>query len=311
MKTEVSIVIPLFNKEKYIHNAILSIQKQDFQNWECIIINDGSTDKSALEVNKVKDQRIRLYTQENRGPGYARNRGVELCSSRIVTFLDADDIWYESYLSRQVEIFSKHKNITASTFGHIRSNIRTIDKIVGKTETGVFAPEINKSPEDIKRLTDFMHSGSTAILKSDFLKLGGFYEKNHCTYGEDSYLWLQVLLFHYTYRNPEPLMEYNIEGSELGISRKTMYPCWPKISDSKRIFENCDPEKHNRLRKILSYYSVLHATRCYRNGKLLEAIKTLNYCKKMYPIFLLKIVSVSLFNKFKRLFVTFCSYFVV
>ena len=89
----ISVVIPLYNKEKYIKRAIESVLNQTFQKFEIIVVNDGSTDKSAEIVQNIKDPRIRLINQKNAGVSAARNRGIQEAKYEYIAFLDADDFW--------------------------------------------------------------------------------------------------------------------------------------------------------------------------------------------------------------------------
>ena len=92
MNPIVSIVIPLFNKETTILRAVNSVFSQTNKNFELIIVNDGSTDNSAKLVESLSgDDRIRLITQNNAGPGTARNRGIREAKTDLIAFLDADD----------------------------------------------------------------------------------------------------------------------------------------------------------------------------------------------------------------------------
>ena len=88
-----SIVIPLYNKENYIGHTLKSVLNQAFQDFEIIIVNDGSTDKSLEKVNSIKDARVQLFSIENRGVSYARNYGIEKALASLIIFLDADDTW--------------------------------------------------------------------------------------------------------------------------------------------------------------------------------------------------------------------------
>lgn len=95
---EFSVVIPLFNKERHIGRAIKSVINQTYQKFEIIIVDDGSTDDSVNEVVKIKDSRIRLIKQENRGVSAARNKGIDEAQFAHIAFLDADDMWKPSFL---------------------------------------------------------------------------------------------------------------------------------------------------------------------------------------------------------------------
>jgi len=94
-----SIIIPLYNKERYIENAIQSILKQTVADYEIIIVNDGSTDKSKEIISKYSSEKIKIIDHpKNKGLSAARNTGIKNSNSDYITFLDADDLWYPHYL---------------------------------------------------------------------------------------------------------------------------------------------------------------------------------------------------------------------
>ncbi len=94
-----SVIIPLYNKEKYIRRAIESVLAQKCQDFsEIIVVNDGSTDNSADVVQSIKDPRIRLVHQENRGWPAAKNHAVRLAQFELTAHLDADDEWEPEFL---------------------------------------------------------------------------------------------------------------------------------------------------------------------------------------------------------------------
>lgn len=104
----ISIVIPLYNKEKQIALALETILSQSYQDFEIVIVNDGSTDGSLAEVEKFDDSRIRLFNKENGGVSSARNRGIEEAKGELITFLDADDEWTVDYLQTQYALAQKY-----------------------------------------------------------------------------------------------------------------------------------------------------------------------------------------------------------
>ena len=93
-----SIIIPLYNKEKQIVNTIKSVLSQTFQEFEIVVVNDGSTDNSIKELSKIDDKRIKLINQENGGVSSARNTGIQNATFQYIAFLDADDQWEKDYL---------------------------------------------------------------------------------------------------------------------------------------------------------------------------------------------------------------------
>lgn len=93
-----SVVIPLYNKKQYIQDTIWSVLNQTYQDFEIIVVDDGSSDGSAEEVKKIQSDKVRLICQENQGVAVARNTGIYNAAGTYVSFLDADDEWKADYL---------------------------------------------------------------------------------------------------------------------------------------------------------------------------------------------------------------------
>lgn len=118
----VSIIMPVYNCEKFLSEAIDSVIAQSYQNWELIIVDDGSTDKSIsiIEAYVEKDGRIRLYKNqsEEHGPGIARNYGMERISGKYTYFIDADD-WIEKDLLQDTVTLAERTDADIVPFGFI------------------------------------------------------------------------------------------------------------------------------------------------------------------------------------------------
>ncbi|MBP2146913.1 glycosyltransferase involved in cell wall biosynthesis [Methanofollis sp. W23] len=100
----VSVVVPLYNKGRYIGRALRSVLSQTFPDFEVIVVDDGSTDGGDLLVGEVCDPRVRLVTQDNRGVSAARNRGVSEARAGWIAFLDADDEWMPVFLANVMRL---------------------------------------------------------------------------------------------------------------------------------------------------------------------------------------------------------------
>lgn len=110
MDNKVSIITPSFKSERFINQTIESVLAQTYQNWEMIIVDDVSPDNSneIIEEYCKKDSRIKLIKLEkNSGPAIARNRAIEEAKGRYIAFLDADDIWYENKLEKQIKFMNE------------------------------------------------------------------------------------------------------------------------------------------------------------------------------------------------------------
>lgn len=104
----VSVVIPLYNKSRYITRAINSVLAQTHKNFELIVVDDGSTDNGKEVVRQVADPRLRLITQDNAGASAARNRGIQEARAELVAFLDADDEWLPEFLEIVMGLHERH-----------------------------------------------------------------------------------------------------------------------------------------------------------------------------------------------------------
>ena len=122
----ITIIIPLYNKEKYIKETIENIKKQTYSNWELIIIDDGSTDNSYSIASAYKNEKIKVVkNQKNEGVAKTRNQGINLAKGRYICFQDADDLWDLQKLEKQI-CFMKENNCAFSYTGfrYIRKNGR-------------------------------------------------------------------------------------------------------------------------------------------------------------------------------------------
>ncbi len=105
-----SIIIPCFNKQNQILTTLYSVLNQSFQDYEIIIVDDGSTDNSVNLINTLQDKRIKLIQQQNAGVSIARNKAIKKANGEWVAFLDADDWWHPQYLENINHIIKTHSD---------------------------------------------------------------------------------------------------------------------------------------------------------------------------------------------------------
>ncbi|MBI2269445.1 MAG: glycosyltransferase [Bacteroidetes bacterium] len=108
----ISVIIPAYNYAHFLPEAISSILQQTYANWECIIIDDGSTDETKVVAEKftASDDRIKYYYQANAGLSASRNKGVELAKGEWIQFLDADDLLHPEKFSKQLHVFMNEQD---------------------------------------------------------------------------------------------------------------------------------------------------------------------------------------------------------
>ena len=182
-KEKVSIIVPMYNAEKFIGKTIESVLAQTYQNWEMLIMNDVSTDNSLaiVSVYAKKDERIKIVnTEKNVGVVKGRNFLIDLASGKYIAFLDADDYWHNEKLEKQIK-FMKEKNasISCTEYTRVKENEEKINDVIIKEEI---------SYNDMLKNN---YLGCLTVMYDDE-KIGKRYfkelEKN-----EDYVLWLEIV----------------------------------------------------------------------------------------------------------------------
>lgn len=179
---KISVIIPSFNREKYLPIAINSIKDQTYHIDEIIIIDDGSTDNTQKILNKIDN--IKTIKTKNLGVSHARNIGIKASKNNWVAFLDSDDIWIQDKIEKQVNFHKKNQNILFSHTGErwIRDGKRVkYPKSLKKPQGECFLQNIS---------TCKIAASSVLMHKSIFDDIGYFDEKLKVC--EDYDLWLRV-----------------------------------------------------------------------------------------------------------------------
>lgn len=166
---QISVVMSVYNGEKYLGEAIESILNQTFKDFEFIIINDGSTDKSLEIIKSYKDERIVIIDQKNMGLAKALNNGIKIAKGKYIARMDADDISMPNRLEIQYDFMERHPECVA-----VGSNAEVIDMDGNYVFTSNLETEWEKIKQKLPQML-FFHS-STMYRKSAFEKVGGYPE---------------------------------------------------------------------------------------------------------------------------------------
>lgn len=203
MSQIVSVVMPVYNCERYLLESIDSVLKQTYSNLELVIVDDGSTDDSAGLIKKVirQDERIVYIYQNNQGPGAARNRGIESARGEYIAFIDADDIWFHDKIEKQIEKLTKLENTII--FGGSRYIWENSNK------TRVVNYKNFKKREEFFKYLAYLPSNKIAFTcavicnKKCITKVGNF--DTSLNNAEDWDLWLRLAIQYPFYALPSPV----------------------------------------------------------------------------------------------------------
>lgn len=218
----VSIIMPVYNAEKFVRQAIQSVVNQPYPHWELLIVNDGSTDSSKKILQSFSDNRIRYFEQAKKGVGAARNVGLQHMKGDYFCFLDADDVLPSSSLGGRLEVFEKNKHAA-----FVDGKVVYYDSILTmKKETWI--PAFHGNPlQDLLSLSGKCFLGNTWMVK----RLPGtiYTFKENISHGEDLLFYISIAKnggeYHYTtetvlnYRTGHSSAMTNIRGLEDGYNK--------------------------------------------------------------------------------------------
>jgi len=187
MSNLVSIIIPCYNVSNYIKETINSVLTQTFQNFEILVINDGSKDDSSHIIKTIKDDRIHLIEQENQGVSFSRNKGIALAKGKYVVFLDADDLLHQSFLEKRIF------NLKKSTANACASSVILIDDKGNKIEKNKKYFAANKPSHILEFKYGIVTCPSSYLFKTVFLKKHKITFNKNLQSSADKFFLLEIL----------------------------------------------------------------------------------------------------------------------
>jgi teichuronic acid biosynthesis glycosyltransferase TuaG len=194
MNDLISIIMPAFNSQKYIGASIESVLQQTYQNWELLVVNDGSVDdtEKVVKFYAEKDVRIKYYYQQNSGQGAARNLALSIAQGNFIAFLDSDDLWLPTKLSLQINVIKSNKVDLVFCAGYIITNeeLYPIEIASFSQNDSLLIPN-----QSIKRLINgnYIMILSVLVTKASLLEVSGFNSDRLIQNAEDYHLWLKLL----------------------------------------------------------------------------------------------------------------------
>ncbi len=264
MNDLISIIVPVFNAEKFLKSCLDSMILQDYENWEAILIDDGSVDRSfeICEEYAEKDSRFHLIHQENKGVSGARNRGIKEAKGKFITFVDADDTVMDNYLSHLYSLITK-ENVCLACCSFAKEKERDTLKLVSKRKNAF------KSLFDVKSGIQGYIGGK--IIRADIIK------ENNLLFDEEKKL-CEDLLFLYEYFC---LCDENCKAY---VSGKGLYIYNPHESSALGSI-TYNKERILDWIKLLEVYDIISSETEDKSLKhvikLNKVMQTINFCRIM------------------------------
>lgn len=183
----VSVVIPAYNAEAYIREALESVLSQTYTDYEIIVVDDGSTDRT-LERVRAYGTRIVLLTQDHKGPAAARNRALQAAKGPLIAFLDADDVWLPEKLQLQVGFAEAHPE-----YGIVTCDLAFWDgsKVIMPAAKQKLYRITNGFVADELLFQNWV-STSCALVRRECFEKVGYFDEEPGLYGEDWLMWVQI-----------------------------------------------------------------------------------------------------------------------
>lgn len=220
----ISVLIPLYNKEKSILATIQSVVNQTYTDFELLIVDDGSTDKGASIAASYPDTRIRVIRKENGGVSSARNRGIQEAKGEYIALLDADDQWDMKYLEEQIRMVIDYPK--AAMWG-INFAEMSEGKLIRKLATALpdgYRGYVENYFQMQGRVSDLFCSSSVVIRKEVFDKVGVFDER--IKYAEDSDMWLRIIVNYPVAFYDRYMVWYLYDAENRAMNRKRLLKYW-------------------------------------------------------------------------------------
>jgi glycosyltransferase involved in cell wall biosynthesis len=206
----VSIIIPTYNRSGFIHSAITSILSQTFQDYEIVIVDDGSIDNTESVVDSFSCAKIKYIKHDsNRGEATSRNTGIKHSHGEFIAFLDDDDEWMPEKLDRQITLMSQH----GKQVGGIYTGILTIDRDSGDLVEQIIPQKRGYIYDDLL-VENCVFTPSTVLLRRECFTKVGLFDRN-ITYGPDYDMWIRIAKEYQFEYIKEPLVKYYIHKNRL------------------------------------------------------------------------------------------------
>lgn len=225
----ISVITPTYNRADFLPAAISSVLAQTYEDFELIVVDDGSSDDTRSVIKPfLEDKRVKYFYQENQGQSFARNYALAQSSGEFIAFLDSDDVWYPDKLEKQLRVFSAHpdSDIVHGDETQINERGKVVSLKNMRRYSGCITPQL---------LADNSVSITTALVKRRcFDEMGGF--DTSVSVADDYDLWLRFSAKYRFYYEPGIVASYRVMANQISSDKRRRFEANTFII--KRFLEN-------------------------------------------------------------------------
>lgn len=270
---KVSVIIPTYNRAARISRAINSVLSQTFNDYEIIIVDDGSTDDTA-QVLKQFNGKIKYIFQENQGSAVARNRGIQEARGEYIAFLDSDDFWVPEKLTEQVRILESHPKV-----GIVYSRMPIINEKgekIGMKPAGISGRNYQELLEDWGDLPT-----STVVTRKECFEKAGLFDHNLQTM-QDIDMWIRIAKYYDLYEIENKVLAYYCRHAQQ-ITRCTAKALEGRVILFKKLIGTLDDALHTKFVKRLSLEQYVLSRVYFQEGQYVRAWLNLKEAFARHP----------------------------
>jgi glycosyltransferase involved in cell wall biosynthesis len=269
----ISVVIPLYNKEKYLRRAVESVLSQGAAVREVIVVDDGSTDNGPAQLESLGDSRVRLIRQPNGGVSAARNAGIEAATGEYVAFLDADDAWLPGFVDELLALMQQfpQASLHATSYSRVWPDGRRQDAYLPEP-LGKLQRQLIANPFYVWARSAFFSISSSACVRRKVLLEHGIRFPVGESQGEDQDVIFQLMEAGGLAFSPKALMEYSqaVPNSLYSSLPEQVPPCYMRLLQRTRQANY--PAQHRRGAQRVVAVNYLNVARTLMaKGKRREA----------------------------------------
>lgn len=274
----VSVVIPLYNKAPHIKRTLASVFCQSFQDFQIIVVDDGSTDGGAEIVEAVNDPRLTLVRQKNQGVSIARNVGIQHASAQLIAFLDADDEFTEHYLSTIIELNTRFPDAIGYALNYVYVSSEGRETVAIDSVEASCSLDLPGFLSLAKKQTPIFTSSFTAK-RTGLIEAGGF--PAGVKLGEDLDTWIRLLMIGNVIFCPEVGARYHQEAVNRACVKNPPPLTYIFQSTIAEWTQNrpLDPETKRDIEEFNYQFTLAHCHYQIRYGNRARGLHLLLQCK--------------------------------